>query len=77
MPDVHVVGPAQSWRVVHDDKTVYHIFDSSGFTSTIYQIFETPTRAAAEAEILKLGLPYNPDKFFPPEEPVPVEEANG
>jgi hypothetical protein len=61
---VKTVGPANSWRLVHDGKNVIHLFESSGITHTINQLAEFPTKVEAEAEITKLGLI-----------PLPVEAA--
>lgn len=61
MPEANTVGPAESWRLVHDDTWWYAWFQSSGYTTSIYTIEEFSTEAEGNARIAELGLvPKNP-----------------
>lgn len=53
------VGPANSWRLIHDGQKVLDLFESAGFTESPNQIFEGETEAECEAEAERLGLGYN------------------
>lgn len=50
------VGPAQSWRLVHDGAQVISLEQSSGYTTSIHTIFEASTEAACNAEAVRLGM---------------------
>jgi hypothetical protein len=55
------VGPAKSWRLVYDiEKNVISYFESVGYTTSIYMIFEGATEQDCidEAERLSLVLPH-------------------
>jgi hypothetical protein len=56
MPEVRTTGPTNSWRLVHDGAKVLHLFESGGYTSTIWNLEEFPTKEAAEARIAELKL---------------------
>ena len=56
MPEVRTTGPANSWRLVHDGTKVLHLFESGGYTSTIWNLEEFPSREAADARVKELGL---------------------
>lgn len=65
-PTPHTVGPALSWRLVHDTVYWYAWFESTGYTTSIYTIEEFQTQAEGDARIIELGLvPKNPPA--PPE----------
>jgi len=55
---VNKVGPKTSWRLVHDGKRVVTLFESDGYTTSAYQIFEAETEAKCLAEIKRLNLLY-------------------
>lgn len=61
MSDVRTIGPATSWRLVHDGTKVLHLFESGGFTSTIFDLLEFPTKELALAKIAELKLEYSPE----------------
>ncbi len=52
---VNKSGTEQSWRLVHDGDRVIDLFESSGYTETINQLF-TGTRDECLAEISRLNL---------------------
>jgi hypothetical protein len=56
MPEVRTTGPTTSWRLVYDGEKVLHLFESGGYTSTIWNLEEFPSREAAEARIAELKL---------------------
>lgn len=53
-----VVGPAKSWRLVHDGSTVISLFESEGLTESIHSIFEAATEEECESQIDLLGLDF-------------------
>lgn len=53
----NIVGPALSWRLVHDGASIVSLAESAGYTETQYDIFEAATEAACYAEAARLGLP--------------------
>lgn len=75
MPEVNEVGPTNSWRLIHNDSDVLDLFESPGYTQTIFTIFESTTKEACEAEIVRLGLKPLPVEL-PPEEPA-LPETDG
>jgi len=58
------VGPAQSWRMIHDGVKVIQLFESAGVTSSMNTIFEAATRDLCIAEAVRLSL------ILPLDEPV-------
>lgn len=54
-----------SWRLVHDGQSVHALFESTGITGTRHTLF-CGTRAACEAEILRLKLTPLPPEPAPP-----------
>ena len=56
MPEVRTTGPVKSWRLVHDGTKVLHLFESEGFTSTIWELEEFNSKEAAEARVVELKL---------------------
>ena len=48
---------AKSWRLVHDGKQVQDFFESSGYTTTINNLFEGTQQQGLD-EITRLGLAY-------------------
>lgn len=57
------IGPAISWRLVHNGTEVLMLMESGGYTTTMHTVFEAATEAECLAEIDRLGLT-----------PLPVEE---
>lgn len=51
-----IVGPAKSWRLVHDGVTVLSLAEMVGYTETINQVFEAATQSECNAEATRLGL---------------------
>jgi hypothetical protein len=58
---IHEVGPKRSWRLVHDGKRVVTLFESDGYTTSAYQIFEAGTEAECFDEIKRCNLVYEPE----------------
>ena len=56
------LGPARSWRLIHDGGTVLMLEQLSGITETVNQAFEAKTLGECLAEIGRLGLPV-PDTY--------------
>lgn len=54
------VGPGQSWRLVHNGTEVLDLFESTGYTETNQQLFESANRADCIAEITRLNLTADP-----------------
>ena len=48
-----------SWRIVHDDISLFDFFNSSGITETINKIEVFQDRQSAIDRILNLGLTYS------------------
>lgn len=63
-----ILGPATSWRLIHDGKTVLMLAELSGITETNHNAFEAPTKHECMAQASQLGL------TFPPE---PAEQMPG
>jgi hypothetical protein len=57
------IGPANSWRLVHNGIDVMMLMESAGYTTTIHTVFEAATEAECLSEISRVGLI-----------PIPVEE---
>lgn len=47
-----------SWRLVYDDKKVIQLFQSDGYTRSIYNIFLANSKEACLTEIYRLNLIY-------------------
>ena len=47
-----------SWRLVHDDKKVIQLFQSDGYTKSIYNIFLANSKEVCLTEIYRLNLIY-------------------
>ena len=71
MQQPNIVGPEQSWRLVHDGEQVIFIEELVGYTETLYYIFEGPTRQSCMVEVYRLGLEMPPRI---PVEPTPPTE---
>jgi hypothetical protein len=68
-PTPHTVGPALSWRLVHDSVWWYAWFQSTGYTTSIHTIEEFQTEQEGNDRIAELGLvPFNPPAPPEPEE---------
>ena len=68
MPDpvANTVGPALSWRLVHDSVLWYAWFESTGYTTSMYTIEEFETEQEGNDRIAQLRLvPFDPPE--PPE----------
>ena len=60
------LGPALSWRLVHDGTVVLMLEQVSGMTETMHQAFEAQTLRECMAKVAQLGLHLPPD-LAPPE----------
>lgn len=56
------IGPAPSWRLIHDGTTVLMLAELSGVTQTIRTAFEAATQRECVAEARRLGLVV-PEEF--------------
>lgn len=56
-----ILGPATSWRLIHDGKTVLMLAELSGVTETIHNAFEAPTKHECMAQANQLGLTFPPE----------------
>ena len=56
------IGPAPSWRLIHDGTTVLMLAELSGVTQTIHTAFEAATHRECVAEARRLGLVV-PEEF--------------
>lgn len=50
------IGPAPSWRLIHDGTTVLMLAELAGITSTTHQAFEAATQRECVLHALNLGL---------------------
>ena len=50
------IGPALSWRLIHDGTTVLMLAELAGITSTTHQAFEAATQRECVLHALNLGL---------------------
>ena len=64
---INKLGPALSWRLVHDGSVVLMLEQVSGMTETMHQTFESNTLSACMAQIELLGL-YIPPELEPQEQ---------
>ena len=79
------LGPAPSWRLIHDGNTVLLLAELSGFTETAHTAFEAATQreCVAVARSLALAVPDNLAELFaidtalPAEVPESVTRAQG
>jgi len=55
-----IVGPGQSWRLIHNGTEVLDLFESTGYTETNQQLLESANRADCIAEIARLNLTVDP-----------------
>ena len=62
MPSPNEVGPANSWRLIHNESAVIALFESAGYTKSVHNIFEASTKEACEAEITRLSLTPLPEE---------------
>lgn len=68
MTSATTVGPAKSWRLVYDiEKNVISFFESDGYTTSIYTIFEGATEQDCINEAERLGLVLPQLEMPPPE----------
>lgn len=51
------IGPAKSWRLIHDGKAVFMLSETDGITATIHTAFEATTLTDCLREVSRLGLP--------------------
>lgn len=58
METTNTLGPAKSWRLVHDGETVILLAELEGYTETINFAFEGPTRSSCMIEVYRLGLSF-------------------
>lgn len=67
-------NPAQSWRLVHDGTTVFQIFQSTGYTETIYELEIRGTKQLCIDRANQLGLTFSEswdsESLPPPEPPI-------
>ena len=71
------LGPALSWRLVHDGTVVLMLEQVSGMTETMHQAFEAQTLSECMARIELLGL-YLPPELEPqyPQEQISSVNTN-
>jgi len=50
------IGPAPSWRLIHDGTTVLMLAELAGITSTAHQAFEAATQRECVLHAVNLGL---------------------
>ena len=50
------IGPALSWRLIHDGTTVLMLAELAGVTSTAHQAFEAATQRECVLHAINLGL---------------------
>jgi hypothetical protein len=50
------VDAQKSWRMVYDEKKIYALFESNGYTATIYSLFVAGTREECVTMAKALGL---------------------
>ena len=60
------LGPALSWRLVHDGTVVLMLEQVSGMTETMHQSFEAQTLRECMEKVVQLGL-HLPQDIAPPE----------
>lgn len=60
------LGPALSWRLVHDGTVVLMLEQVSGMTETMHQAFEAQTLRECMEKVAQLGLRL-PQDLAPPE----------
>lgn len=60
------LGPALSWRLVHDGTVVLMLEQVSGMTETMHQAFEAQTLRECMEKVAQLGL-HLPQDIAPPE----------
>ena len=56
-----ILGPATSWRLIHDGKTVLMLAELSGITETIHNAVEAPTKHECLVQASQLGLTLPPE----------------
>lgn len=63
---ITTLGPATSWRLIHDGKTVLLLAELSGFTETAHTAFEAATQqeCVAVARGLALAVPDDMAELF-------------
>jgi hypothetical protein len=49
-----------SWRLIHDRVKVIDLFESSGCTQTVHEVFLAASLEACQTQIYSLSLEYNP-----------------
>ena len=59
------IGPAVSWRLVHNGTDVLVLMESGGYTTTMHTVFEAATEAECLAEVERLGLTPLPEPVDP------------
>lgn len=55
------LGPALSWRLVHDGTVVLMLEQVSGMTETMHQAFEAQTLSECMEKVEQLGLHLPPE----------------
>lgn len=48
--------PTKSWRMIHNDIKVLHLFEAEGFTKTKQKLFVDETKEACITKAEELGL---------------------
>lgn len=66
------LGPALSWRLVHDGTVVLMLEQVSGMTETMHQSFEAQTLRECMEKVAQLGLHPPPDLAPPGRKPESV-----
>lgn len=66
------LGPALSWRLVHDGTVVLMLEQVSGMTETMHQSFEAQTLRECMEKVAQLGLHLPPDLAPPGRKPESV-----
>lgn len=65
-------SPAQSWRLIHDGTTVFKIFQTTGYTETIYEIEIRGNKQLCIDRANQLGLTFSESwdsEYLPPDLP--------
>jgi hypothetical protein len=57
----NTIGPAVSWRLVHNETEVLLLIQTGGYTTSIHTMFEAATEKECLAEITRLSLIYIPE----------------
>lgn len=69
---INKLGPALSWRLVHDGTVVLMLEQVSGMTETMHQAFEAQTLRECMEKVVQLGLHLSQDLAPPGRKPESV-----